>query len=115
MDGKAERIPLEQLGKAVDSAVQMAVERGRIEAELSSMKSDFQRVPPWIIGRRIRGEVGPEQAFEFAKEVTARVADETGTTLVPTVSIFDDVILCGFIERFGDKFPVPSFLAGPGL
>jgi hypothetical protein len=115
MNGKPDRISLEELGNAVERAVKLATERNRLEAEQSITKSDFQRFPGWLVGRQIRGEVGFDAAFEFAKQVTADVESSMKARLVPTVTVFDDVILCGFIERFGDKIELPTLQTGPGF
>ena len=99
----ADRVPLDQLSRILDKAVELAGERQRITGELlrRPFGAEAVRPPRWIFGRIVRpDELG--QAQQFAKDVIAQVAGETGLAgFESAVLILGDDILAGFIERFG--------------
>ena len=107
----ASRLSNAEFGQAVETAVANAAKRNKLADLRTSLGSDFHYTPWWIVGRQVR-DVDLGQAQKFAEAVTAEVGKRSGFDLLPTVTIVDGDILCGFIERFGNDVQVPGRFGG---
>src|SRR2546426_671098 len=90
---RAEVISVNDLSKAIDKAVSLAMKRNKIKADIPNLAVSWE-----IIGRRLRDLKDPDSAFRFANDVTKNVRVR-GIKADPAVLRVGRNILVGFIER----------------
>lgn len=105
------RIGRRELSTAIDKAVGIAVSRHRLEFQPNHFGRDQFQLPPWIVGRLVRGKIDLDQAFKSAETIVE--AAGFGDQNLQAVAIkVDKDILVGFIERFGDQLDVGDLIGG---
>ena len=92
-DAKVTTVSLASIGRAVESAVNLAAARHKLAVEKETLIDRWE-----IFGRRLRDVKDLNIAYEFAEDVT-RAVNVPGLKVTPVVTRLGRDILVGFVDK----------------